>query len=48
MTDVTLGLNWYWNAHTKLQLNWIHVFLDNRQYGDNDTDIVAGRCQVVF
>lgn len=45
--DVTLGLNWYWNAYAKLQFNWIHAFLDNAA-GDSDCDIYCGRFQVEF
>ncbi len=48
LTDSTLGLNWYWNAHTKLQFNWIHCWLDNDAQGDSDTDIYAARAQVEF
>ena len=28
--SVTLGLNWYWNSHARLQLNYIHGRLDDR------------------
>jgi phosphate-selective porin OprO/OprP len=48
MTDGTLGLNWYWNAHTKFQFNWIHVWLDNAALGNSDTDIYSCRGQLEF
>jgi phosphate-selective porin OprO/OprP len=48
LVDSTLGLNWYWNAYTKLQLNWIHAWLDNAAFGSSDTDIYAARAQVEF
>lgn len=48
MNDTTLGLNWYWNTYTKIQFNWIHVFLDNAIHGNSNTDIFATRFQVEF
>jgi phosphate-selective porin OprO/OprP len=48
MTDTTVGLNWYWNAYTKLQFNWIHVMFDSVAFGDSDTDIYACRAQLEF
>ncbi|MCC6491863.1 MAG: porin [Pirellulales bacterium] len=45
--DVTFGMNWYWNAHSKLQFNYIHAFLDNG-FGDSDCDIYCGRFQIDF
>src|SRR5207302_2061832 len=27
LTDTTLGLTWFLNAHSKFQFNWIHAFL---------------------
>lgn len=48
MNDTTVGLNWYWNAYTKVQFNWIHVFLDNALHGNSNTDIFATRFQVEF
>ncbi len=46
--DVTGGLNWYLNQHTKFQLNYIHAFLNSSVNGDSDADIVAVRAQVDF
>lgn len=48
LTDSTVGLNWYWNAHAKLQFNWIHCWLDNSVFGDSETDIYAARAQLEF
>jgi phosphate-selective porin OprO/OprP len=48
MHDSTVGLNWYWNQYTKMQLNWIHCFLDNTASGDSECDIYAARFQVEF
>jgi phosphate-selective porin OprO/OprP len=48
LNDATAGLNWYWNAYTKVQFNWIHAMLDNRARGDSKTDIFAGRFQLEF
>jgi phosphate-selective porin OprO/OprP len=46
--DTTLGVNWHWNRHAKVQFNWIHAFLDNAALGDSDTDIYATRFQIDF
>lgn len=48
MTDITLGLNWYWNAYSKVQFNYIHVFLDDAATGNSDCDIYGTRFQVEF
>lgn len=48
MHDTTLGLNWYWNSYTKVQVNWIHAFLDNQALGDSDTNIYAARFHLDF
>ncbi len=29
LTDSTLGMTWMLNAHSKMQLNWIHAMLNN-------------------
>lgn len=46
--DLTFGLNWYWNTYTKLQFNYIHVFLDNALHGGSDMGIYATRFQIEF
>jgi phosphate-selective porin OprO/OprP len=48
MNNATLGLNWYWNAYSKVQLNWIHSFLDTEANGDSDCDIFGARYQLEF
>jgi phosphate-selective porin OprO/OprP len=58
--DVTFGLTWFLNVHTKLQFNWIHAMLDNAGYpatptpgvqatsGDSTADLFVTRFQVDF
>jgi phosphate-selective porin OprO and OprP len=46
LSDATLGLNWYLNKYTKLQLNYIRAMLDRPPFGDSDTNIVAVRAQL--
>lgn len=48
MTDVTLGVNWFWNPYTKLAANYIHSFTDNPTFGDTNTSIYAVRAQIDF
>jgi len=48
LTDVSGGLNWYLNANAKIQLNYIHAFLDRPSTLDSNADIVALRTQVDF
>jgi phosphate-selective porin OprO/OprP len=43
--DTTLGLNWFWNSNTQVQLNWIHCFLDDAA-GNSDCNIYAARFQL--
>ena len=47
-TNLTLGVNWYWNAYAKLQFNYIHCNVDSVLVGDNECDIWCGRFQVAF
>ncbi len=46
--DLTFGLNWYLNRLTKIQLNYIHAFLDSPLASDADTDVYALRAQLDF
>jgi len=48
LNDLTTGLNWYLNGHTKLQFNYIHAFLNDPVLGDSDADIAAVRAQIDF
>jgi len=48
LTDFTLGLTWFWNAHTKFQFNWIHAFLDNSHKGYSNADLLVTRAQIDF
>jgi phosphate-selective porin OprO/OprP len=48
LNDVTVGLNWYLNAHTKLQFNWIHAILNNTAKGLSQADLIVSRVQVDF
>lgn len=48
LNDVTLGMNWYLNAHTKVQFNWIHAMLDNTAKGSSTAELFVSRVQVDF
>jgi phosphate-selective porin OprO/OprP len=54
LTDSTLGLTWFMNAHTKLQMNWIHAFLNNTStvagtaHGYSQANFIVSRLQVDF
>ena len=48
VTNTTLGINWYWNQHTKLQFNWIYSRLDNALADKSYMNIIAARAQVEF
>ena len=48
MTDTTIGLAWFLNAHTKWQFNWIHAFLNNSAQGFSQADLFVTRVQVDF
>lgn len=47
MTDITLGLNWYYAVRSRVMFNYIHSFLDRNNLNSN-ADIVAMRYQFVF
>jgi len=47
MHDLTVGVNWYWNPHTRYMLNWIHPFT-NTPAQNEEADIIAMRLQVDF
>lgn len=48
LTDSTIGLNWYIDAHTKFQFEFVHSELADLIIGDSDTNTVAMRGQLVF
>jgi phosphate-selective porin OprO/OprP len=48
ITDLTAGINWYWNPYTKLVLNYIHSHVNDPAFGPSDTGITAMRAQVDF
>ncbi len=48
LNDVTLGVNWYLNAYTKFQFNYIRAMLDDAVFGSSTADIVAVRGQIDF
>lgn len=48
LTDLTLGVNWYMNAYSKLVFNYINASLDHPVTGHSDTNVFAARAQVDF
>jgi phosphate-selective porin OprO/OprP len=48
LNDLTFGLNWYLNQRTKFQLNYIHAFLDDSNFGKSVAEIVVWRGQIDF
>jgi phosphate-selective porin OprO/OprP len=48
LTDLTLGVNWYWNPNAKLQFNYIHAFARAVAAGPTNADIFALRASVDF
>jgi len=51
LTDFTLGLNWYLNGYTKMQVNYVRAMV-NREFAaaprDSSTDIFGVRFQLDF
>lgn len=47
LDNITLGLNWYFNPHLRLMLNYVHSMVD-RDDVDGDADIVQLRMNVGF
>lgn len=55
LNDATLGITWFLNTHTKLQVNWIHAMLDSQNSraggpngGFSTANLFVGRAQVDF
>lgn len=48
ITDLTAGVNWYWNPYTKLVFNYIHSHVKDPTFGQSDTNIAAMRAQIDF
>jgi len=50
LTDLTLGINWYWNAYAKMQFNYIHAFQNTPggTYANANTNIFGIRTQFDF
>lgn len=48
ITDLTAGVNWYWNPYTKLVFNYVHSHVNDPTFGQSDTGITAMRAQVDF
>ncbi len=48
LTDTTLGMTWFLNAHAKVQFNWIHSMLQNTAKGNSLADLFVTRVQVDF
>jgi len=48
MTNLTVGLNWYWNPYTRVMFEWIHPFLNRNDIGAAEADILGMRMQYDF
>lgn len=48
MNDSTVGVTWFLNAYTKVQVNWIHAMVDNTASGFSDANLYVSRVQVDF
>ncbi|MBL9095164.1 MAG: hypothetical protein JNL96_28355 [Planctomycetaceae bacterium] len=48
LNNLTLGMNWIWNAYAKVQFNYIYCMLDNAAAGNSDTSIYCTRFEVQF
>ena len=47
--SLTVALNWYWNAHTRLQINYIWGSIDNHRtmLTNGMTPVVSGDYQII-
>lgn len=48
LSDMTLGINWYWNPYTRVMFEYIHPWLNRNDIGANEADILGMRMQVDF
>ncbi len=48
LNDSTVGVTWFLNAYTKVQVNWIHAMVDNTASGFSDANLYVSRVQVDF
>jgi len=46
LNDLTFGVTWFLNAHSKLQFNYIHAMLDNVVRADSTANLFVTRAQV--
>jgi phosphate-selective porin OprO/OprP len=48
LTDLTVGLNWYWTKYLKFQVNYIRAYLDSPTRNASGADIVGMRVNYDF
>jgi phosphate-selective porin OprO/OprP len=48
LTDYTVGVNWYWNAYTKMEFNWVHAVSDLPVRDTAHSDLFGLRAQIDF
>lgn len=48
LTDLTIGLNWYLNAHTRIQWNYVRPNLFNNAIGESTADVYMMRFAFEF
>jgi phosphate-selective porin len=51
LNDITVGMNWYLNPHSRLMFNWVHPIALNSLVSDLETaegDALSARFQVDF
>ena len=48
LQDLTFGVNWYWNAYTRLRFNYIRAYLDDIAFGRSVTNIYGMRMDFEF
>lgn len=48
LQDLTFGINWYLNAYTRFEFNYIHAMLEDSAGLNSGTDILGVRAEVAF